>query len=281
MGAIASAAAFSALLTAVSFAAWGPWGAPDKAAFAGHPALMSISFGGAMPLALVAYALDATWLPAPARKRLGDRHTRRLAHAALSAAAAVLCLAGWWVAYSVREAKGKSHLPWGKSWDKQAHIWGGYAAMALMTAQAAGGVVKLAQRVTRDARVLPAHGRVGPWAWAAGCVSLATGAKFSLLGKGLPLAGAGALAALAVMGACVWALLRALPRPALTDSCAERFERQRAAAGGGGGGKAPTRAAPDGSALSTAGGAEDAPPGGERRPGGDVEADQLLGRSPA
>lgn len=207
----------------------GPW-AESANPFSHHPALMGLSFGTLMPLGMVAYALE---LPCPARvrKALADRHTRRKLHAALSAAAFLACAGGMYLGWAVREAKGKSHLPWGKAFLKQVHIWGGYATVAAVVLQAGAGIAKYINRVRHNVRVAPLHGRLGPAIWLGGCVCVATGAQFSFLAKGYTLTGALTLLALAAAVGSALALLYALPRPYLTDSIAAAHSSSGAPSG--------------------------------------------------
>lgn len=214
--------ALTSVLLVTSSSPSGPWGSAEKVSFVGHPLLMSMSFACAMPLGLLAYVLEAPFWGS-ARRVVEDRHVRRKLHGTLNTLATIFCLIGWWVAFSVREAKGKGHLPWGKPWDKQVHVWAGLAAMALCTLQACGGLFKYLRRTKLNERVLIRHGKFGYFMWTAGCASLATGVYFSFITKGYVTTGVIILSLLFLVILSVWLLLYALPRPCLFDSNADRF----------------------------------------------------------
>jgi hypothetical protein len=260
---VAAAAVLGLTLLAGAYSAdFGPW-AESASPFAHHPALMGLAFGTLMPLGMAAYALE---LPCPARvrKALADRHTRRKMHAALSAAAFLACAGGMYLGWAAREVKGKSHLPWGKAFLKQVHIWGGYATVAAVAVQAGSGVAKYVSRVRHNVRVAPLHGRLGPAIWLGGCVCVATGAQFSFLAKGYTLTGSLTLLALAAGVPSALALLYALPRPYLTDAVAAAHARQSAAAGDaappGSGADVEATAAPRAGREGGAGATPSAPP---------------------
>lgn len=212
---LCSCVALGALYVLAAFSPdFGPWG-PDNS-FNKHPAMMGIAFGLAMPLGLVSYAID---LPGTAiRKRLSDRHQRRRLHAVLNVIAFICCAYGWWAGWSVREAKGKSHLPWGKAFLKQVHIWGGYAAILLVTLQTLAGIAKYYYRVFRRQAFSRWHGRAGPYIWGLGVASLASAAQFSFIAKGFVGTGVATLLLLACIVPATLLLLFLFPRPFLSDS---------------------------------------------------------------
>ena len=156
--------------------AGGPWGPAD--AFRWHPALACASVLVAMTLGVVTYALPVQMggigAVAP------DRARRRWLHAGLQGAATLLLCASWLTAVLVRDAKGKSHWPWGKStWIKAAHIGVGHALALLVVVAAAAGGVKLWHKLTDGAPVYRTHAAMGMAVWAGGMFCVASGCYFT------------------------------------------------------------------------------------------------------
>lgn len=223
---LASSLACTAVLLAASYTPAGPW-AGAKAAFSNHPGGMALAFTLLMPLSMAAYAADSPLL----RKRLGDRHARRRIHGALNGAGAVCAGVAWYTAWAVHEAKGESHFASGKAWVKQAHVWAGYAALALTALQCGVGAYKYVARVRRGARAAAWHGRLGILTWALGMAAVATAAWFSLVGRGLVVVGGAALVLAAALGASVYVQMYIAPRPPISGDSAPLAAVVRPAAG--------------------------------------------------
>jgi hypothetical protein len=141
-----------------------------------HPVFMVLGVTLLLPLALVASLADF----GPAGNASCGRAARRRLHAALAAAGSVCVLVGFGIHFYLNQSGGTAHLPSGEPAShspaaRTAHVIIGYAVVAAVALQVAGGVTKL---VRAPAKVLPQHGLLGLATFVAGCACIAIAAYF-------------------------------------------------------------------------------------------------------
>lgn len=142
-----------------------------------HPVFMVLGVTLLFPLALVVSRAD--FGPA-GNASCGRRAARRRLHAALASAGSVCMLVGFGIHYYLNQSSGTAHLPIGEPAShspaaRTAHVVIGYAVVAAVVLQVAGGATKL---VRAPAKVLPQHGLLGVATFVAGCTCIAIAAYF-------------------------------------------------------------------------------------------------------
>ena len=142
-----------------------------------HPVFMVLGITLLLPLALTVSRAN---FGAAGNARCGSRAARRRLHAALAAAGSVCVLVGFVIHFYLNWSAGTAHLPSSEPAShspaaRTAHVVIGYAVVAAVALQVAGGAVKLARA---PAKVLPQHGLLGQATFVGGCACIAIAAFF-------------------------------------------------------------------------------------------------------
>jgi hypothetical protein len=142
-----------------------------------HPVFMVLGVTLLLPLALTVSRAD---FGAAGNASCGSRAARRRLHAALAAAGSVCVLVGFGIHFYLNQSAGTAHLPASEPAThspaaRTAHVVIGYAVVAAVALQVAGGAVKLTRAPTK---VLPQHGLLGQATFVGGCACIAIAAYF-------------------------------------------------------------------------------------------------------
>ena len=143
-----------------------------------HPVFMVLGVTCLLPLAMLSHA-DC----GPACNARCGRAARRRLHAALAAAGSACVFVGFGIHFYLNQSAGTAHLPASEPAShspaaRTAHVLIGYAVVAAVALQVAGGAFKLARA---PAKVLPQHGLLGPATVVAGCLCIAIAAYFEYM----------------------------------------------------------------------------------------------------
>jgi hypothetical protein len=145
-----------------------------------HPTFMAVGACLLLTLGLVAYVSS---FGEAVNSRFPDRASRRLLHGTLGLLAACCLLVGYLTAFTAHEARGASHRAAGSPLAHQAHVWAGYATLALVAAQAVVGMHKYVLKTRDNLRFAAWHAKAGPALWALGLVCVMLGA-WAVFGPG-------------------------------------------------------------------------------------------------